>query len=343
MFFNIKLCVTVLSSIGVNPLIHSSIIQKSLYCFSIFILGSSVYLSVLQFVYEDNSSLDIILPRLESLIIFADTVSKISTLFFNHKQAAKLITDTLKFWNIENFPFEKERKTCEFILKAAKFIGIWYPGIGLILSFSIFFGPLLSGEYVLPLSTYVPAYPPYWLLYLVEDYSWFIVMMGIAGFDVLLGTLVLMVTVQWKMLNREVQRILESTAVTDEERCKLKNDVKNCVNHHNFLIDPIGGDFSARIMLLIEYTNEFLLFYVVPGQLMTNEAEQTEDFAYSSNWYEHSVDIKEPFIKMVTYISRRPVTLHAGNLIDFNFRCAQAVYKTTFSYYMFLNAITEAT
>uniref|UniRef100_A0A6P7H0V5 Odorant receptor n=1 Tax=Diabrotica virgifera virgifera TaxID=50390 RepID=A0A6P7H0V5_DIAVI len=337
--------------------------------------SSSLYLSILQFVYEDNSSLVIVLPRLESLFLFTDATSKISVLFFNHKQEAQLIRDTLKFWNLEDFPYEKERKTGAFILKAAKFIAIWYPAIGVITSFSVLLGPLLSGEYVLPLSTYVPAYPPYWLLYVIEDFSFIIVLIGVASFDVLLGTLVLMVVIQWKMLNREVKRILESTAVTDEERYLLKNDIKKCVDHHNFLIDyverlngtvwyaniififlsvitycvemfvivkrPIGGDFSTRLTLLIEYTNEFLLFYVIPGQLMTNEGEQTQDFAYSSKWYEHSVDIKKPFLKMVTYISRKPVTVHAGNLIDFNFLCAHTVFKTVFSYYMFLNTISE--
>ncbi|XP_072380283.1 odorant receptor 49b-like [Diabrotica undecimpunctata] len=342
-----------------------------------FILGCSVYLSILQFVYEDNSSLDIILPRMESLFLLANTTSKISTLFFNHKQAVNLIRDTLTFWNLQDYPFEKERKVGAFILKAAKFIAVWYPGIGVLLSFSVFLGPLLSGEHVLPLTTYVPAYPPYWLLYLVEDYTFVIILIGIGGFDVLVGTLVLMVVVQWKMLNREVKRILGSPAETDEDRRQLKKDIKKCVNYHIFLIDyverlnetlwysniifmflvnitycveifvlvtrPIGGDFSTRLTLLIQYTNEFILFYVTPGQLMTNEAEQTEEFAYSSNWYEHSVDIKEHFIKMVTYISRRPVSIHAGNLIDFNFRCAQTVYKTAFSYYMFLNTMNKRT
>ncbi|XP_050503635.1 uncharacterized protein LOC126882700 [Diabrotica virgifera virgifera] len=166
-----------------------------------------------------------------------------------------------------------------------------------------------------------------------------------------------------------------STAEKEDERNLLKNEVEKCVNYHNFLINyikrlnetvwypnmllmfwsitaycveifviaksPIDGDFFTRVTYLIEDIYDFFLFYVIPGQLLTNEAEKVEKFAYLSNWYEHSVDIKQPFLNMVSCISRRPVTLNAGKLLHFNFKSAQEICKMVFSYYMFLNAVND--
>ncbi|XP_072389634.1 uncharacterized protein [Diabrotica undecimpunctata] len=81
-----------------------------------------------------------------------------------------------------------------------------------------------------------------------------ICLIAIGCFDVLLGTLVIMVVVQWKMLNREVKRVIDSTADTDEERCQLKNDIKNCVNHHNFLID-----YVQRLNETVWYSNSIVI------------------------------------------------------------------------------------
>ncbi|XP_072380432.1 uncharacterized protein [Diabrotica undecimpunctata] len=112
---------------------------------------------------------------------------------------------------------------------------------------------------------------------------------------------------------------------------------------YSAILNATEGDFLERLTYLIEAAYEFFLFYIIPGQLLTNEAEKMEDFVYSSNWYEHSVDIKKPFINMVTCISRRPVTLNAGNLLDFNFRSAHEICRMVFSYYMFLNTMNERT
>ncbi|XP_072380284.1 uncharacterized protein [Diabrotica undecimpunctata] len=259
------------------------------------------------------------------------------------------------------------------MLKMLKFFAIWYPAVGSVTSFFVLFGPIVFQKRELPLTNFVPDFPPYIFLYILQGYSFLIVYFSIIFFDILFGTLLMMIVIQWKFLNRDIKRVLSSKIETRDDRKLFQREVKKCIDYHIFLIDyvdringtmffsnlffiamsvityclelfilltfPPGDDFLIHITLLMGLTNEYLLFYVIPGQLLSIEAENTENSAFSSNWYESSTNLKKPMVNMISNISRKSVNLTAAKLFDFTFENALKSYKLVFSYYMFLKTM----
>uniref|UniRef100_A0A6P7G8M5 Uncharacterized protein LOC114339086 n=1 Tax=Diabrotica virgifera virgifera TaxID=50390 RepID=A0A6P7G8M5_DIAVI len=302
-------------------------------------------------------------------------IVKSTVMFVNHDKISSLLYDTLLFWKIDTYPFEKERKIAQFLEKVLKFFFYWYPGIANITVLLVYVGPLVIHQRIFPLSTFVPDYPPYWLLYIIECYAFTVVYIGVVYFDVLIGSLVMLVVIQWKLLNRKIRDVLERPVTNEEEKKLLHTDIKTCIDYHNFLLDfvaKINGtlyvlflfyvvvtvlsacadtfvilrgkeatNLSIRMILLLGYNDEFIMFYVLPGQLLTTEAENTEKAVFSCNWYENNTGLKKTVITMISCISRKPVYITAANFLNFSFESGLKVYKMIFSYLMFLNTITE--
>ncbi|XP_072380266.1 uncharacterized protein [Diabrotica undecimpunctata] len=227
---------------------------------------------------------------------------KSSAVFLNYKIAKSLILDTNLFWSVEDCPYDTERKTGLLWYKVLKFLALWYPGLGVVSAVSNVI--LTVKDRVLPFSTFVPESPPYWMLHILQDYSFLTVTVGAQMFDVFFGTLMLMVVIQWRMFNRKLVKVLEAKADTKEERRLFKYEIQKIVDYHNFLrgyVERINklmayvnlemitlvvvtycvslfvilicapDDALTRIALLFLYTNEFLLFYILPAQLLATE------------------------------------------------------------------------
>ncbi|CAG9830630.1 unnamed protein product [Diabrotica balteata] len=257
-----------------------------------------------------------------------EAIIKVTVVFINYKETAVLINETKLFWSIDDFKFEEERSQAQFTLKILKFFAIWYPAVGSVTAFFVLFGPIVFQKRVLPLTNFVPDFPPYIFLYILQGYSFLIVYTSIIFFDILFGTLLMMIVIQWKFLNLDITRVLSSNVETAEDQKLLQREIKKCIDYHIFLIDPPGDDFLIHITLLMGLTNEYLLFYVIPGQLLSDEAENTENSAFSSIWYENSTNLKKPMVNMISNISRKSVNLTAAKLFDFTFENALKAENT---------------
>ncbi|XP_072380267.1 uncharacterized protein [Diabrotica undecimpunctata] len=176
-------------------------------------------------------------------------------MFVNHDKISSLLNDTLLFWKIDTYPFKKERKVAQFMEKVLKFFLFWYPGVATANTLLVFLLPLIIHKRILPVSTFVPEYPPYWLLYLIECYGFTVIYIGVVYFDVLIGTLVMMVVIQWKLLNGKIHDVLERPVTNQKEKNLLQADIKTCIDYHNFLLN-----FVARINGTLYVT---FLFYIV--------------------------------------------------------------------------------
>ncbi|XP_050503707.1 uncharacterized protein LOC126882756 [Diabrotica virgifera virgifera] len=309
-----------------------------------------------------------VILRIEPFEMFTNLFVKSSAVFLNHNVAKSLILDTKLFWSVEDCPYSTERKTGLLWYKVSKFLALWYPGLGVVSAISNVI--LTLKDKVLPFSTFVPESPPYWVLHVLQDYSFLTVTVGAQMFDVFFATLMMMVVIQWRMFNRELVKMLETKVDTKEERILFKHQIQKLVDYHNFLrgyVERINklmayvnlemitlvvvtycvslfvilicapDDALTRIALLFLYTNEFLLFYILPAQLLTSEAENTERCAYGSSWYESGMDLKKPILLMISSISKRPVYISAARIFNFTFATGLSTYKLIFSYYTFLS------
>ncbi|CAG9830631.1 unnamed protein product [Diabrotica balteata] len=261
-------------------------------------------------------------------------IVKCTVMFVNHDKISSLLNDTLLFWKIDTYPFKKERKVAQFMEKVLKFFLFWYPSLATTTTLLVFLSPLIMHKRILPMSTFVPEYPPYWLLYLTECYAFAVIYIGVVYFDVLIGTLVMMVVIQWKLLNRKIHDVLERPVTNQKEKNLLQADIKTCIDYHNFLLNQGATNLSIRIILMLGYNDEFILFYVLPGQLLTSEAENTEKAVFSCNWYENTTGLKKTVITMISCISRKPVYITAANFLNFSFESGLKGLLTLVAAYM---------
>uniref|UniRef100_A0A6P7GJY3 Uncharacterized protein LOC114339088 n=1 Tax=Diabrotica virgifera virgifera TaxID=50390 RepID=A0A6P7GJY3_DIAVI len=249
----------------------------------------------------------------------------------------------------------------------------WYPALGVYSVGSTIIRTFFHDERILPFSPYVPESPPYWFLHLVEDYT-FLVLFCSLSFDIFFSTILLQTLVQWKILNNVLDGVMNSRAETYEERYKLKVGLKKCVDHHNFLIGYVNrvnqlmghvnlgllglvistycvvifaiikspmADLLTRVSLLCIYTMQFILFYILPAQLLTNESEKTAELSFASNWDESGSDLKKPYLMMISNSACRPVYISALGFVSMTFINGLQTYKLVFSYYTFLNNVNN--
>lgn len=135
------------------------------------------------------------------------------------------------FWRIEDVKNDAQRSKYEASLRFLKII--FFTHFGMCVIHTIIFGsrPVVSGNYSFDL--YVPDWIP---KYVMLPYQLTIFPIGlfpsIVGLDLFILNLIILIQVQFKMLNDEVKKIFEVSS-SDYD---VVSRIKKCVDHHNFLI-----------------------------------------------------------------------------------------------------------
>nr|UTN00952.1 odorant receptor [Semanotus bifasciatus] len=158
------------------------------------------------------------------------------------------------------------------------------------------------------------------------------------GTDVLFMTLVTLMKRQFQLLSYSSKMLF---SVTGEEQ-ELRRRIKKWVDHHNYMLEPSSGDdfkyYSYMFALLIE----FVAFYCLPAQGLTDEAEKISYNIWASRWTENSSPSVKTAMKMILTRSQKPVVIKAV-IIDASYQTCLATFKSISSYYMFLQTISEDT
>ncbi|XP_072399267.1 odorant receptor 85c-like isoform X1 [Diabrotica undecimpunctata] len=157
-----------------------------------------------------------------------------------------------------------------------------------------------------------------------------------------------------------------------ENRIKLK--IKEWIKHHDRVlrfVDEINDTFSTPLILyfvvimstfciepfiLTSFQNsteiiktffylagalfEFLLFCVT-GQILISEADKLSYKCFSINWYEHNNPSIRFALRMVIMRGNKSTKMSAGKILELSFATCAATFRSSLSYYMFLNTLND--
>nr|ALR72550.1 odorant receptor OR5 [Colaphellus bowringi] len=248
-----------------------------------------------------------------------------------------------------------------------KMIQIRFHTLGFLACMKIFmlsFGQLLSKT--LPLKCYSAKWIPFHVMWFYQSFLTSVcIIMPIIAMDLLLMTFISLTHIQFKMLNLEIDRVFRRS-----ERAK-KSEIARLVDHHNFLIDfsnRINNTFSTMLLAYIfvfvismcvemyksSANPSFSVFmnavtylsaavfgliflFCIPGQNLTDEANNIPNAVYFTDWYRDSK--QSTSVLMMISNGQRDISIKAGEVIKINLATSLSTIKTLLSYFMFLRTV----
>ncbi|XP_023016125.2 odorant receptor 63a [Leptinotarsa decemlineata] len=359
-----------MATIGAHPEMNNSKIQKLLFLMNLAVFSVITCLVCLMLFKEDELTITDITGAIESLLLLIHGALKLLTLQLQHDGVRDMLEQTNHFWNIEEVEFEEERNEISKFLKYMKTILYYFMAFACMPTIFFCFRPFLLHERVLVFNSYIPEFVPYFIMLLVEDYAFLIIYVACVSFDIFFATLVVLTKVQFQLLNQEIRRVVAINIEADEDANFVRNKLKKCVDHHNFLLEFVKKinntmsnavlmyflilifsicvemfllsnrktvkEFFKYIFYSVSLSNEFVVFYCLPSQLLTSEAEESIYYVYDSQWYENLSNTTKCIINMISLRGQRKVFITSGKFVNLSMESCLAAYKTVFSYYMFL-------
>ncbi|CAH1105164.1 unnamed protein product [Psylliodes chrysocephalus] len=372
--WNIKVVLKLVYLVGIHPSYHGTFIQTVLLLISLCSIATTISLVIALFIYEENLKLLDFTEGMQALMFCVHISIKLLWFYKQHDKIIDLLKDGKQFWNVNELEDEKEKKQILKYLWYLKTILGYFLALAIPTSLMIILRPLLQ-QGALPFKSYTPENKYYYYpIVAAEQYTMVIIYCGCISFDTFFGSTIILTAIQFKMLNKEIQRVLASTLVNEEDQRLVRIKLKKCIEHHNFLLNFVKkinntislglllftgviilsncieffaivsgqptNEFFKSLFYIISLTNEFVAFYIVPGQLLTAEADKMEKVAFESQWY-RNLKFNKPIINMISCIGQRQVYVHAFNIINLSFASGLQAYKTMISYYMFLRTMNK--
>lgn len=137
------------------------------------------------------------------------------------------------FWNIEDVPDDREQKHYKSILKIAKI----FFGIRILVACSWLQKTLRIST--TPLPCYQPKRIPKRLLALLEDSAYITLCTVSISADALIMAMLLMVRIQFEMLNNEIRRIFCRRNIQLHDKEVMDSRVQKWIDHHNLLFQLV--------------------------------------------------------------------------------------------------------
>ncbi|CAG9854801.1 unnamed protein product [Phyllotreta striolata] len=373
--WNIKIVLRMVRFVGTNPKYRGTFHESLLFLLSLTALSITTGFALAVFFFEKNLQMLDITETAQALSFCTHSLLKLIWFRRQHKKVIALLTDSERFWKIEELEdaVEKEKLTkYVYYLK----IGFQYFGLfALVPVLTVLLRPFYQHGVDYPFRGYLLEKDVYrYALIVTEQYGIACMFCAVVGFDSFFTTLIILSTFQWRMLNSELRRVLEMPVRNESDRVTAKNRMRKCINHHNFLlkyVKDINDTMSLGLLLYlgvivlancveffaisvglptneflksITYVNamtyEFVVFYIIPGQLLGSEASRTEEVIFKSDWLAN-FEMNKPVIMMISSINQKPATVNAFGLIDMCYGSGLRAYKAIISYYMFLRTMNR--
>nr|CAH7750340.1 unnamed protein product [Callosobruchus chinensis] len=171
-------------------------------------------------------------------------------MFLKKREIVDLLeTMHANFWTIDTIADSKIRKVYVRYHNILKYKCLFYISIYLSTVVSFFVGPILSEGEVLSYECYRPAWISYYqLLCLVNISGMFSTLFTIIPVDMLFMSIITFTTVQFVLLNAELQKVIQD----DIEGKDVDKRLRRCIRHHCFLLNymrQINEVFSIRLVL----------------------------------------------------------------------------------------------
>lgn len=160
---------------------------------------------------------------------------KLITCYVNRKNFAKLLEKMeVGFWNIEEYQNAGLRAEVAKLTHIFWTIAVVYVAGGTVLISGFAAKPLLDKGRQVPLLCWMPEgnpSPHYEIVYLMQLFVLFSVLVGVGGFDFFYIFINVVVSLQFKILKYELKHLVSN----DDKETAFK--LKKCVAHHQFLFE----------------------------------------------------------------------------------------------------------
>ncbi|XP_050503708.1 uncharacterized protein LOC126882757, partial [Diabrotica virgifera virgifera] len=172
--------------------------------------------------------------------------------YMKHAEILDLIRDMRNFWELDDVQDENERNANFAILKTVKIIFIYFLCFAVSPSSFFCFRPFILRKRMLAFNSYIPESIPYPILYLLETYAFVVTYFSCLSWDGFCATVIIVAYVQWRILNREIRRMLELKIESEEDKEIMRKKVKRCVDQHHFLYRYSSkiNDAMSNILLI---------------------------------------------------------------------------------------------
>ncbi|XP_063634374.1 odorant receptor 49b-like [Cydia splendana] len=214
----------------------------------------------------------------------------------------------------------------------------------------------------------------YWILFFFNIPTSFHTSSGILAFDLLLSLMVFQILGHLKIMKHDLSSIPSTADIySPEENMRVRETLKGIIDHHNIIIkfvDKCSAAFSTYLfmfymlmqLLTIVVTLEVTAFTAdalakygpltvaiyqpliqisILFEMISTQSEKLIDAIYDIPW--ECMDTRNRRTVMFLLVrAQTPVTLKAAKMVPVGVKTMTSVLKTTFSYYMFLNAIAES-
>ncbi|XP_063391402.1 uncharacterized protein LOC134677047 [Cydia fagiglandana] len=211
----------------------------------------------------------------------------------------------------------------------------------------------------------------YWLLFLFNLPTSYNTIIGVVVFDLLLCLIVFQIWGHLKILKHNLSSITPKDGMySTEENMRVREILKEIIEHHKLIIkfvDKCSDAFSEELFafyLLMQLLTCTLLLEVssltadalakygpltfgihlqliqvsILFEMISTKSEQLIDAVYAMPWQCMDASNRKT-VMVLLQRAQTPITLKAAKMVPVGLRTMAAVLKTSFSYYMMLNAI----
>nr|CAH7768027.1 unnamed protein product [Callosobruchus chinensis] len=278
-------------------------------------------------------------------------IQRSTCFFFRRKNVSELLDDIqTKFWREADMDISDEEKASfKKYYRRLKFSFFCFASMCTANTAILFLQPVILEGNLLPMDCYRPSWVPFYPYWIFQG---MVLSLGIhwpaVSLDTLIMTVIVLTHIQFQLLNRETKhvfilllsRYIDTINKTFSETllCYLWiSVVALCVEMYNFSAGADPELFIRAGVYLSANLFQFVAFYCIPAQKLTDEASKMGNSAYFSYWYEYMSC--SCTTQLVIMQSQKKAIVTAGGLIDINLATCLTTVKTMVSYCMFLRTM----
>ncbi|VEN59367.1 unnamed protein product [Callosobruchus maculatus] len=338
---------TLANLLGVHPEKKGSTVQMLIYTTILCSCLSIPGLTVVMLSRMDHVAITDVLRCLSNFTTFIHALMKLSTLFFRRKQ----VLDILQLTNTHFWKVDRNSEYIDSTLKKTSRLRVFYVTSVYLFALSSVVKPHINGG--MTFKCYKPQWLPRYVLLAFEDIISFAINSVFCCFDVLMMTLLTLAQVQFRMLNDRIDQIYNLNRPQ-----KIRKNMRECINHYNFLIDftsRFKRAFSITLLLfvgnisislcicmyvistdpplhvvieaflhLVAGLNMIYICYSAPAQGLMDEANRVSRSIYFSAWYHFPSDSKDVLTFLIG--TQKKYEISAGGIVRIDMEMFMAVY-----------------
>nr|UTN00932.1 odorant receptor [Semanotus bifasciatus] len=370
-FSNLNYSMKMMNIIGVHPEKGKSVIQILLFSMVLTMnLGTSFLIISLFVKNKDTMALADITGVFQSIFIIFHGTLKLITLYIKRSSLLDLLKRSTNVWDVDEIENEEVIEACIKTIKNLRYFCVFFLITAILTSSSFVLRPVILEDMVF--NSYVPKNMPVLILDGIQAYVFLVgIFVPTVTFDIFFVSLTILIQVQFKILNCQLKEILHNSRHS-KHRIPFQAKLKAWINHHNDLftfVDKINETVAMTLLLYfgdvicsmcLELYNmtvqkslsellksviyivtelfQLVVIFSIPSQMLTDEAGNTVNSVWLSEWYETSTSTQF-CLKQIMLRSQRPLSISCGKFRVIDLSTCLATIKTIVSYYMFLRTM----